>query len=219
MSSGRSRGGGAGRSGSRSGGRTGRSGTGPPSPRPPAACCWRRRSGRRPSGSRSRRPARRSPDCKTRRSFACIEGETSPTSSRKSVPPSASSNRPFLRRSAPVNEPALVAEKLALQQRVVQGRAVQGEERALAAVVGGVHRLGDELLAGAGLAVDQDRRAERAELLDRGRRFSASSGSSTPCCGSCSPARICLRSCSSSSIKPSAFEDAAGRRKRRRSGS
>jgi hypothetical protein len=38
-----------------------------------------------------------SPSCSTRSSFACIAGDISPTSSRNSVPPSASSKRPSRR--------------------------------------------------------------------------------------------------------------------------
>src|SRR3990170_2783436 len=41
----------------------------------------------------------------TRRIFACVRGLMSPTSSRKRVPPSASSKRPLLRPVAPVNAP------------------------------------------------------------------------------------------------------------------
>ena len=46
-----------------------------------------------------------SPSCSTRSSFTWTSGEMSPISSRNSVPPSASSNSPFFRRSAPVNAP------------------------------------------------------------------------------------------------------------------
>ncbi len=45
------------------------------------------------------------PSWSTRRSFACIPMGMSPISSRNSVPPWASSNRPFFWRSAPVNAP------------------------------------------------------------------------------------------------------------------
>ena len=68
-------------------------------------CGWRRRSARRPGCSRSRPLARTCRVCKTRSSLACRPGEMSPTSSSSKVPPSASSNRPILRRSAPVNAP------------------------------------------------------------------------------------------------------------------
>ena len=45
--------------------------------------------------------------------------------------------------------------------------AVEGDERAVAPGVGRVDRLGDQLLAGAGFSPDQDRRAERADVLDQ----------------------------------------------------
>src|SRR5438270_166535 len=45
------------------------------------------------------------PSCNTRRSFTCIAGLMSATSSRKNVPPSATLNRPGLSRVAPVNDP------------------------------------------------------------------------------------------------------------------
>jgi hypothetical protein len=43
--------------------------------------------------------------CNTRSSLTCVAAEISPISSRNSVPPSASSNRPILRATAPVNAP------------------------------------------------------------------------------------------------------------------
>ena len=46
-----------------------------------------------------------SPSCSTRRSLPCISSGRSPISSRKSVPPSASSKRPWRRLTAPVNAP------------------------------------------------------------------------------------------------------------------
>ena len=52
-----------------------------------------------------RRPARTRAPGGTRSSFAWTSSGSSPISSRKSVPPSASSNRPSLRCSAPVNAP------------------------------------------------------------------------------------------------------------------
>ena len=46
-----------------------------------------------------------SPSCSTRSTFACVRRLMSPTSSRKIVPPSASSNLPICFSVAPVNEP------------------------------------------------------------------------------------------------------------------
>ena len=45
------------------------------------------------------------PSCSTRRSLTCSAGDMSPISSRKNVPPSATSNRPFWSLTAPVNAP------------------------------------------------------------------------------------------------------------------
>src|SRR5690606_38802289 len=51
-------------------------------------------------------PSRRtSPSCSTRRSLTCSVAGISPISSRKSVPPDATSKRPGLSRSAPVKAP------------------------------------------------------------------------------------------------------------------
>ncbi|KYF99094.1 hypothetical protein BE18_37325 [Sorangium cellulosum] len=46
-----------------------------------------------------------SPYSSVRRSFACVRGDSSPTSSRKSVPSWAASNRPSRGATAPVNAP------------------------------------------------------------------------------------------------------------------
>src|SRR5205814_610613 len=48
---------------------------------------------------------RKTPSSKTRKSFACKLNSSSPISSRKSVPPSACSNKPSLRAFASVNAP------------------------------------------------------------------------------------------------------------------
>ena len=53
----------------------------------------------------------------------------SPISSRKIVPPSASANRPGVSAMAPVKAPRHVAEQLALEQRLGERRAVDGDER------------------------------------------------------------------------------------------
>ena len=90
-------------------------------------------------------------------------------SSRKIVPPLASSNfpRPGLdaRRHAPLD-----AEELGLEEGLGNGRAVEGQEGGVAARRGGVEEPGDELLAGAALAPHQDADPRRGgpddELLD-----------------------------------------------------
>jgi hypothetical protein len=60
----------------------------------------------------------------------------------------------------------LVAEQLALQQRLGERRAVEAHERGLRPGARVVDHLGDELLAGAGLAHDEDARLRRRDLLD-----------------------------------------------------
>ena len=57
-------------------------------------------------------------------------GDISAISSRKSVPPSASSKRPFAATVRPGERTALVPEELALEQRLGKGRAVDLHERA-----------------------------------------------------------------------------------------
>jgi hypothetical protein len=57
----------------------------------------------------------------------------SPISSRNSVPPSAISKRPLRVVIAPVNEPFLVAEQLALEQLGGNRAAVHGDEGAMTA--------------------------------------------------------------------------------------
>ncbi len=61
--------------------------------------------------------------CRTRRSFACMGGASSPISSRKRVPSSAASSFPFLRPTAPVNAP-FSCPKSSLSRRV-SGMAAQ----------------------------------------------------------------------------------------------
>ncbi len=58
-----------------------------------------------------------------------------------------------------------VAEELALEQRVGERGAVDGDEGSLAPVRGVVDRAGDQLLAGPGLAADQHAGVARGDLL------------------------------------------------------
>jgi len=73
----------------------------------------------------------------------------SPISSRNSVPPAAAVERAG-------EGAALVAEQLALDQLARDGGHVDGDEGAGAAAAVIVQRAGDQLLAGAGFAVDHD---------------------------------------------------------------
>src|SRR5262249_30305852 len=61
---------------------------------------------------------------------------------------------------------ALVAEDLALDQRLGNGRTIDGHERTLAPLGGLVDRPRDQFLPGATLAVDEDRRAAVGGQLD-----------------------------------------------------
>ena len=103
----------------------------------------------------------------TRSSLACIAGEMSPISSRKIVPLSASSNRPLRRASAEVNAPRSWPNS-SLSSRV-SGRAAQliGDQVALPLLARVVDRLGDQLLARAGLALDQDRALGPGDVPDQ----------------------------------------------------
>ena len=66
--------------------------------------------------------------CSTRSSLACSGGAISPISSRNSVPPSRQLEPAALLRDRAGEGAALVAEQLALEQRLGQRRAVDGDE-------------------------------------------------------------------------------------------
>jgi hypothetical protein len=74
-------------------------------------------------------------------------------SSRKIVPSSASSKRPILSCTAPVNAP-FCGRKLRLEQILGQRRAVDRDERLMLAVAVEVQGAGDEFLAGAALTLE-----------------------------------------------------------------
>ena len=108
-----------------------------------------------------------SPVSSTRSSLACTSSGSSPISSRKSVEPSATSKRPTWRVRAPVKAPFSwpnsslstspdgSAAQLTLTISVVPARAQP------------VDGLGDELLAGAGLAAHEHRGVRGRDLLDQ----------------------------------------------------
>ncbi len=114
-------------------------------------------------------PTRRTSRCSSARSsLGCRSIGSSPSSSRNSVPPSASSNRPWRVITAPVKEPfswpnsslSIRLGGTAPQSKMMSGP--RGARRHL------VDRLRDHLLAGAGLALDHDGRVGRRDLLDDG---------------------------------------------------
>jgi hypothetical protein len=94
-------------------------------------------------------------------SVTCAFGLKVSTSSRNRVPPSAWATSPRRAVLASVNAPTLMAEELGLDEVIGQRSATdrhEGPGRALAAVVNRPRR---QLLARAGLAFDQHRRAAR----------------------------------------------------------
>ncbi len=91
----------------------------------------------------------------------------SPISSRKSVPPSAASKRPGARVDGPGERALLVAEELALEERLRQGGAGHLDEGPVPSRAVLVERLGEQLLAGAALAEEQHRGGGGGHLADR----------------------------------------------------
>jgi hypothetical protein len=102
----------------------------------------------------------------TRSSLIWVAASISPISSRNRVPPSACSKRPIRRWAAPVKAPFFVAEKLAFQQLRRKRRAMHRDHLRRRPAGQVVEQAGDDLLAGAGFAFDQDRGAGRRDLLD-----------------------------------------------------
>ena len=89
----------------------------------------------------------------------------SPISSRKIVPPSATSNRPRFRPTAPVNAPrSWPNSSLSISSGGIAAQLTLTNAPATRAVA--VDRARDQLLAGAALAGDQDAAARRRDLRD-----------------------------------------------------
>ena len=93
-----------------------------------------------------------------------MSGARSPISSRKIVPPSASSKRPCRSATAPVKAPFLVAEQLAFDERRRQRGAVDPHQRARMPAAALVQRPGEQFLAGSGRAEQQHVRVRRRDL-------------------------------------------------------
>ena len=125
-------------------------------PRPAREPAIRRRDDADADADRCSPPTRwSSPSCRMRSSFACAASCRSPISSRKIVPPSASSNLPRRSAAAPVNAPfscpnSSLSNELRRDRRAVDLDERTGRERALA-----MHVRGEQLLARAGLAEQQ----------------------------------------------------------------
>ena len=79
----------------------------------------------------------------------------SPTSSSSKVPPSAVSNRPFLRAGGARKRAFLVAEQLRFEQILGHGAAIDGDERLVAARARFVNGARQQFLARAALAGQQ----------------------------------------------------------------
>ena len=90
----------------------------------------------------------------------------SPISSRKTVPPSAISNFPFLRYCAPGERAFFVAEELAFEQRFGERAAMNDDQRMEPARAGVVDGARDQFFAGAAFAGDQHRGVGGRDGLD-----------------------------------------------------
>ena len=82
------------------------------------------------------------------------------------MPPSAISNSPFFSCVGAGERALLVAEQLALEQVLGQRGAVLADEELVAPRALIVHGRGDELLAGAGLALDEHGGARVDDLVE-----------------------------------------------------
>ncbi len=104
--------------------------------------------------------------CSTRSSLICMAGERSPISSRKSVPPCASSKRPFAGGHRAGEGALLVAEELALDHALRQRRAIDLDDGLCGAPAGVVDGVRHQLLARAALPAQEHRRVARGDLGD-----------------------------------------------------
>ena len=177
----------AGGCGTRSGGSTDPRASGRRA-RPPREPCWWPPPRARPPRIRVLPPRRRTLESsRMRSSLACVSAGISPISSSSSVPSCATSKQPARRSEAPVNEPFLMAEQLALDQRFRQRRAVDGEERPLPPRAERVQRARHQLFSGAAFARDQHAGVGRSGLLQQhedllhARRTSPPSRRAIPC--------------------------------------
>ena len=96
-----------------------------------------------------------------------MAGASSPISSRKMVPPAGRLEASPLVPHGAGEGPGDVAEQLALQHALGQGRAVDRHERPVGTRAEVVDRAGDQLLAGAAFAFDEHRGLGVGHLLDQ----------------------------------------------------
>ena len=97
-----------------------------------------------------------SPSSSVRSSLACRSNGSSPISSRKMVPPWASSKAPLRSRSAPENAPFSWPKSSDSMRVSAMAEQLTGMNGAGGARRAGVEGPGHQLLAGAGLAEDGD---------------------------------------------------------------
>ena len=100
--------------------------------------------------------------CSTRSSLTCMASVISLISSRKIVPPSATSNKPALVLIGSGESAFYVTEEFALQQRLGKCAAVDGDEGFGGARRTNVNRARHQFFTGAALAVDQHRAGRRS---------------------------------------------------------
>ena len=162
----------------RSAGRTGPRGSCSWRPLPADRRWWRRSPARPPSPSACRPPARtRAPA--TRAAASPATAAPSCRSRRgRCVPAVGGLEPPLLSRMAPVKRALHVPEQFALQQRAGQRAAVDADERLVPPRRVVVDRLGDHLLARAGLPQQQHRRPAVGDLPHRARTLRAWPGES-----------------------------------------
>ena len=99
---------------------------------------------------------RTSLSCRTRRSFACsVERQLADLVQEERAAVGLLETGLAVSRSAPVNAPLLVAEQLALEQRLRNAAAVDGHERLAGALPLVVDAARDQLFAGAAFAQDE----------------------------------------------------------------
>jgi hypothetical protein len=103
-----------------------------------------------------------------RNSLTCAGSGRSASSSRKSVPPVGGLEQPLLVGQCAGEAALLVPEQLALDQIVRDGPAVDRHERTIATRPLSMDQTRGQLLAGAALAGDEDRRLSAGELGDQG---------------------------------------------------
>ena len=94
--------------------------------------------------------------CSTRNSLGCNSSGISPTSSRKTMPPSAARNTPKLRPAAPVNAPFSWPNNWLSASVGVSAAQLTGHKGLIAARAQAMQQAGPELFAGTGFAGHQD---------------------------------------------------------------